>query len=148
MITSRSLDDLKPEVKQKAEAFIAACALEGIDLLVTCTYRDYEAQNALYNQGRRVRGNVVTNAKGGYSYHNFRCAFDVVPLRNGKPVWGTVGMDFKLWQQVGKIGKAQGLEWAGDWREFREYPHFQYTGGLSLAQLRRELQKDKETATA
>ncbi|EGF93763.1 M15C subfamily peptidase [Asticcacaulis biprosthecium C19] len=34
---------------------------------------------------------------------------------------------------MGAIGKAQGLEWAGDWRRFREYPHFQYSGGLSIA---------------
>ena len=59
--------------------------------------------------------------------------FDVVPLRNGKPVWGTTGEDLKLWQRIGEIGKSCGLEWAGDWRTFREFPHFQFTGGLSLA---------------
>lgn len=31
------------------------------------------------------------------------------------------------------VGKSIGLEWAGDWKKNREFPHFQYTGGLSLA---------------
>jgi peptidoglycan L-alanyl-D-glutamate endopeptidase CwlK len=42
----------------------------------------------------------------------------------------------RVWQQVGKLGKAAGLEWAGEWKRFKESPHFQYTGGLTLAQLR------------
>jgi peptidoglycan L-alanyl-D-glutamate endopeptidase CwlK len=57
----------------------------------------------------------------------------VVPLRFGKPVWGTSGEDGELWKKVGELGKAQGLEWAGDWKKFKEFPHFQFTWGLTLA---------------
>jgi peptidoglycan L-alanyl-D-glutamate endopeptidase CwlK len=131
MINSRNLDDLVPPAKQRAEAFIAAAKAEGIDLLVTSTYRDSESQDALYAQGRTTPGNVVTRAKAGQSWHNWRCALDVVPLVNGKAIWD----DQALWKQVGEIGKSCGLEWAGDWVTFKEYPHFQYTGGLTLAQL-------------
>jgi peptidoglycan L-alanyl-D-glutamate endopeptidase CwlK len=38
-----------------------------------------------------------------------------------------------LWKKVGELGKAQGLEWAGDWKKFKELAHFQFTGGLTLA---------------
>ena len=131
MINSRSLDDLAPPAKQLAEAFIAAAKAEGIDLLVTSTYRDSESQDALYAQGRTTPGNIVTRAKAGQSWHNWRCALDVVPLVNGKAIWD----DQALWKQVGEIGKSCGLEWAGDWVTFKEFPHFQYTGGLTLAQL-------------
>ena len=131
MINSRSLDDLAPPAKQRAEAFIAAAKAKGIDLLVTSTYRDSDSQNALYAQGRTTPGNIVTRAKAGQSWHNWRCAFDVVPLVNGKAIWD----DQAMWKQVGEIGKSCGLEWAGDWKTFKEYPHFQYTGGLTLAQL-------------
>ena len=131
MINSRSLDDLAPPAKQRAEAFIAAAKAKGIDLLVTSTYRDAESQDALYAQGRTTPGNIVTRAKAGQSWHNWRCALDVVPLVNGKAIWD----DQALWKQVGEIGKSCGLEWAGDWKTFKEYPHFQYTGGLTLAQL-------------
>lgn len=135
MINSRDLSELLRPVRKRAEAFITACKSEGIDLLVTSTYRDKESQNALYAQGRTVKGKIVTNAKGGQSFHNYRCAFDVVPMRNGKPVWGTAGEDGKLWARVGALGEAAGLEWAGRWKSFKELAHFQWTGGLSLADL-------------
>lgn len=133
MINSRDLNELFPSVADKARKMIALCKEQGIDLLVTSTYRDKESQNALYAQGRTTAGKRVTNAKGGQSFHNWRVAFDVVPMRNGKPVWGTSGADLELWKKVGTIGKAVGLEWAGEWRTFKEYPHFQFTGGLTLA---------------
>jgi len=134
MISSRDLNDLHPAVAVRARAFIAACAAEGIDLLVTSTFRDRESQDALYAQGRARPGPKVTNARGGQSFHQYRVALDVVPLRAGKPVWGTSGADGALWRRIGAIGKAHGLDWAGEWTTFREFPHFQYTGGLSLAE--------------
>lgn len=132
MVNSRSLDDLNPIVRKLALRFVDCCKTKGIDILVTSTYRDNESQALLYAQGRTVPGKKVTNAKAGQSWHNWRAAFDIVPLRNGKPVWNTTGDDLKLWQQVGAIGVACGLEWAGNWERFKEFPHFQYTAGLTL----------------
>jgi len=133
MINSRSLDELLPEVKSRVEHFIALCQDNGIDLLVTSTYRDAESQDALYAQGRTTKGFIVTNAKGGESYHNFRCAVDVVPIVGGKPDWDTA---HPVWESVAILGKQSGLEWAGDWKTFKEMAHFQYTGGLTIAQLK------------
>ena len=132
MINSRSLDDLLPPVKERVEKFLNAAKAAGIDLLITSTYRDNASQNALYAQGRTKPGKIVTNVKAGQSLHNYRCAVDVVPIVAGKPRWD---VKEEVWQQVGALGKAAGLEWAGDWKKFKEYPHFQYTGGLTLAQL-------------
>lgn len=132
MINSRDLKELLPPARRRVEAMIASAKAQGIDLLVTSTYRDNESQTALYAQGRTAPGKVVTNARAGQSYHNYRCAVDVVPIRAGKPVWDAKD---PVWQQVGALGKAAGLEWAGDWKRFREMAHFQYTGGLTLAQL-------------
>lgn len=133
MINSRSLDDLHHVVADKARRFLDRCEEAGIDILVTSTYRDSESQAALYAQGRGRPGKRVTNAKPGQSYHNWQVAFDVVPLRNGKPVWGTTGPDKLLWEKIGAIGESVGLEWAGRWTRFPEYAHFQFTGGLTLA---------------
>lgn len=135
MINSRKLEDLHPKVEEMARQLLAAAENEGIDLLVTSTYRDHESQNELYAQGRTKPGRVVTNARGGRSWHNWRLAFDVVPMRNGKPVWGTSGDDLVLWKRVGELGKEVGLEWAGDWKRFKEFPHFQFTNGLTLDDL-------------
>jgi len=133
MINSRKIEDLHPQVAAMCRDFLARCNAAGIDVLITSTYRDNESQAALFAQGRTKPGPRVTNARPGRSFHNWRVAFDVVPLRNGKPVWGTSGEDGVMWQQVGKIGESVGLEWAGRWKTFREFPHFQFTGGLTLA---------------
>ena len=133
MINSRSLDDLIPQARERVDKFIALCKESGIDLLVTSTYRDMESQTALYNQGRTAPGKIVTNAHAGESFHNYRCAVDVVPLVNGKPQWD--GSD-PIWAKVGELGKQAGLEWAGEWHSFKELAHFQYTGGLTIAQLK------------
>lgn len=132
-MSSRKLADLHPLMQALIADFLARVEFEGIDLIVTCTYRSDEEQARLYAIGRTKPGRRVTNAKPGQSMHNFRfngkpasLAVDVVPLRAGKPVWGTTGADLALWQKVGKLGEAAGLEWAGRWTKFREFPHFQH----------------------
>lgn len=131
---SRRVEDLNPAVQWRAHALVKAAKDDSIDLLITSTYRSNEEQAALYAQGRTKPGVIVTNARPGDSYHNWRCAFDVVPLRNGKPVWSTSGPDGDLWRKIGEMGEAVGLEWAGRWTgKLREMAHFQYTGGLTLA---------------
>ena len=133
MINSRSLDELLPDTKVRVEKFIELCKEQNIDLLVTSTYRDNESQAALYAQGRTSPGNVVTNAGPGDSYHNYRLAVDVVPVVGGKPNWNTSD---PVWQTVGLLGEQAGLEWAGRWVHFKELAHFQYSRGLTIAQLK------------
>lgn len=124
MINSRNVDDLLPEAQVLCHRLIAECAQQGIDLLVTSTYRDRESQNALYAQGRTKPGKIVTNAKGGQSFHNYKIAFDAVPIVNGKPDWDNVGR----WKTIGALGEKIGLEWAGSWTSFKEMAHFQLSG--------------------
>lgn len=140
MINSRSLHDLQPDVEAMADAFIALCTAKNIDVLVTSTLRDFETQAALYAQGRTTPGKRVTNAQPGDSAHNYGMAFDVVPLRDGKPVWGTeTDDDQDLWETIGELGEEAGLDWAGRWKTFREYAHFQRRGiNLTALKLARE----------
>jgi peptidoglycan LD-endopeptidase CwlK len=105
MINSRSLDDLHPKVKELAEKFVAGCKGQGWEIL------------------------ILTNAKGGQSFHNYRVAFDWVPMLHGKPLWD----DEAAYLKCAEIGEALGLEWAGRWKSFKETAHLQYTNGLRLA---------------
>lgn len=130
MINSRNLNDLHPRVKTLAETFLKRCYEAGYDILIYSTYRDVEAQNAIYAQGRTTKGAIVTNAKGGQSFHNYRCAFDWVPIQGGKARWN----DSLAYSKCGKIAEEVGLEWAGRWTgKLKETAHCQFTGGLSLA---------------
>lgn len=137
---SRSLADLQPEVAQAARAWLAECDRAGLDILVYCTLRSIEEQERLYARGRTEPGKIVTNARGGESWHNFGRALDFVPLRAGKPVWGTSGDDWALWERAGLLAEKHGFEWSGRWRgSLREVGHIQMTGGLTLAQAREQL---------
>lgn len=134
MLNSRDIKDLHPKVQAMATAFIAKCKANGIDVLITSTYRDFESQQALYDQGRSIaskaRGEkIVTNAKAGQSFHNWRVAFDFVPIVRGKACWN----DLSVFERCGAIAESVGLEWAGRWKTFKELAHCQYTGGLKLA---------------
>lgn len=149
---SRLLSDLHPEVRKMCEHFLDECEHAGIDVLITCTWRSNAEQDALYALGRNKPGRIVTRARGGQSSHNYMAlgvpaslAFDVVPMRNGKLIWGTSGDgldqdptddntdDLELWQRVGVIGKACGLKWYGDPdASFKEYPHFEHQDSVSI----------------
>ena len=128
--SSRNINDLCPQMRALFVRFSNAMAQAGYDFIVTCTYRNNEDQTALYNQGRVNSKPIVTNAKAGESKHN--CvdsegkpasqAFDIVLMTNGKPDWDRRN---PKWRLAGKIGTSVGLEWAGNWPNFSEYPHFQ-----------------------
>lgn len=132
---SRSLDDLRPEVRPLVDAFLAACQSTGIDVLVTCTSRTNDEQAALYAKGRSAaplgRRFIVTDAPPGQSAHNYGLAIDVAPIVNGKLDWN--GAD-PVWQQLGQLGQAAGLEWAGELGfPFPEEPHFQLPNWRTVA---------------
>jgi peptidoglycan L-alanyl-D-glutamate endopeptidase CwlK len=129
---SEKISLLHPKVAAMCRAFVEACEKQGIEVLITSTYRSAAEQTKLYAQGRTTPGKKVTNAKAGQSWHNYKCAFDFVPIVHGKAQWG----DLAAFERCGKIAEGLGLEWAGRWKSFRELAHCQFTGGLTLAQLR------------
>lgn len=130
MINSRKIEDLDADTAAKARLFIEECEKAGVDVIITSTYRDKESQAALYAQGRTAPGKKVTNAGPGKSYHNWRVAFDFVPVVAGKAMWS----DNKLWSLCGAIGVQCGLEWGGQWKSFPDKPHMQNTKGRTIAQ--------------
>lgn len=131
MINSRKVEDLHPTVAALCRKWLDECSSQKIDVLITSTYRDNEYQDSLYSEGRNGHGRIVTNSRGGQSFHNYHMAFDFVPLVSGKPAWG----DTALITRCGEIGEQVGLQWAGRWTRFRELDHLQFTGGLTLSDL-------------
>ena len=121
---------LHPAIREKVRQFINAAEAAGINLLITSGFRSWENQNELYAQGRTKAGKIVTNAKGGQSFHNYGLAIDVVPLVNGAADWNT-----NRWNEIAAIAKKYGFTWGGDFTNIVDKPHFQYSAGLTLAQL-------------
>lgn len=128
----RCLKTLTPEAQKRARRHLHAVRDTGIDARIIGGSRTYAEQNALYAQGRSKKGKIVTNARGGQSWHNFGLAYDLGIFTKT----GDYLEDSPLYAKAGAIGKVQGLEWGGDWSGIVDEPHFQCKTGKTLAQMR------------
>ncbi|MNV52067.1 Peptidoglycan L-alanyl-D-glutamate endopeptidase CwlK precursor [compost metagenome] len=133
---------LHPIVGQATVKLIERCYARGVPIVITQGLRTIAEQSKLYAQGRTTPGPIVTNAKGGYSNHNFGMAIDfALLLQDGRNVsWETLrdGDKDSLpdWSEVVDEAKKLGFMWGGDWRSFKDLPHLEMTFGLTTAQLR------------
>ena len=151
-MASRKLTDLTPNVQDKAEKIKMFCNVRGLDILIYCTLRTLEEQAKLYRQSRSFAiierkieelnrmgfdflanilidvgsqsGPHVTNAGPGESWHNYAMAFDGVPVVGGKALW-QYEANKHLWALYGLAIRESGMFWAGDWENFKEFPHAQ-----------------------
>ncbi|MNH08245.1 Peptidoglycan L-alanyl-D-glutamate endopeptidase CwlK precursor [compost metagenome] len=109
---------------------------EGVEIRLTFGFRSIAEQNGLYAQGRTKPGTIVTNAKGGHSYHNYGYAIDFVLIKGGYDMKADNDQDgYSDWMEVVAQAKLLGFEWGGDWISFVDNPHFQNVYGLSIKEL-------------
>lgn len=132
--TERCVWSLLPSAQRLARAVQRAIvgATERDCRIISGT-RTYPEQDELYRQGRwgdkRPR---VTNAKGGQSLHNFGIAWDAGLFAGGAYLTAAAP-----YQEAGKAGReVPGVEWGGDWRSLKDFPHYQVGTGLALSELR------------
>lgn len=151
------LTGLQPVIAAGMIALITGCYNRGVQIIITQGLRTYAEQDNLYAKGRTAKQlaavglskvtpqpkeDIVTNARGGYSNHNFGWANDfALLLPDGRTVsWDTLRDDDKDslpdWSEVVEEAKKLGFEWGGDWRTFKDMPHMQMVFGLTTTQLR------------
>ena len=118
--SERTIATLLPQVQPLARALIESAAAIGIAIKIISGTRSYDEQNALYEQGRSKTGRIVTNARGGYSNHNFGIAFDIGVFEGGRYL-----DESPAYKAVGALGIKLGLEWGGNWKTIQDEPHFQ-----------------------
>jgi peptidoglycan L-alanyl-D-glutamate endopeptidase CwlK len=90
------------------------------------------------------RGNrlgKVTNANAGQSIHNYGLALDIVLIVDREDASWDVAMDYDKdrradWMEVTNILKRNGWEWGGDWKRFKDAPHFEKNFGYTWRQLK------------
>ena len=127
-----------PKIREELKNYYIECnnkLPKGVRLRFAYVYRSVEEQNKLYNQRPKV-----TNAKGGQSIHNYGLAFDIAILldkdNNGtfeSIDWNISSPYFKL---VVEYFKSKGYEHGGDWKNFKDYPHFQKAFGHTWQSLK------------
>ena len=136
---------LHPALRKPLELALEECHTNGLVVYVFESYRTPERQQYLYEQGRTRDGNIVTNAKPYFSWHQYGLAFDLVfdgDSRDGIQ-WSWEG-DYNTEQlygdkrddytRVGAILERYGFEWAARWKTCKETPHCQKTFGLKIGE--------------
>lgn len=115
---------LYKELKEKTLQLLKLAEKEGLHVGVFCGFRSFKEQDALYYKGG------VTKARGGYSWHCYGLAVDIV-FKTQKGNWS---WDKKWkWHRLGQLGKQVGLEWGGDFKSIKDLCHFQLTHGLRIS---------------
>jgi peptidoglycan L-alanyl-D-glutamate endopeptidase CwlK len=141
------LQQVNPALAAKIHALAAQLLTEGIVIIVMQGMRTWAEQDALYAQGRTTPGKIVTNAKGGQSYHNLGCAVDCAPLIHDTSVdWNA---NHPQWKRMEELGVSLGLVSGANWVRLVDAPHFQLTGrfpvGAPNDEARQLFQQSPET---
>lgn len=123
--TMRLIAALQADFGHRVYLWLNDCAAEKLPVYLVEGLRSFARSDELYAQGRTAPGAIVTKARAGQSYHNFGLAVDcVLTDSKGQPTW-----DFppggNPWRRVVTLARGRGLAWGGDWRGFKDYPHFQ-----------------------
>lgn len=152
-ITLDRIQLLHPAVREEVDYIYRAQIVPALNGRAICrfayTLRTFLEQDNLYAQGRTRlfdsqgrRLGVVTKAKGGQSIHNYGLALDIVLIKD-KDGNGTFesaswedNVDFDKdgkadWMEVVAILKRNNWIWGGDWKSFKDKPHFEKTFGHS-----------------
>lgn len=113
---------LCPCVRSRFLDLVERAKAVGIELVVIETARDLNRQRWYKAHGlsQTLNSYHLQQPPGGKSR-----AFDVCPrayLRTKQ--WNPGG---SMWERLGEIGRALGLEWGGDWDGWKDRPHFQLT---------------------
>lgn len=133
---------LHPKARDVFKAFVEECeSTYDVTLRIVQGLRTIAEQDALYAQGRTLPGKIVTNAKGGSSYHNYGLAIDLAQL-DGK----VINWNFPM-VKLKPIAAKYNLTWGGDFKSIKDAPHFELTFGRNwkeFLQLHKEKKVDKQ----
>jgi len=119
-------DGLQPDFKERVIRWYEECGAEGLKILVYCGFRSNEDQDKLYRHGRTMGGKIITNAKGGQSFHNYGRAIDYVPVKGKETSWDDTASYLKA-QRIGREFGLRAISW--------ELPHLEDANFASWREL-------------
>lgn len=140
--TEENIASLVPKAQRAARQFLVAAKPFPYTVKILSGGRTYAQQTAIYNQGRKTKGPIVTNAPAGSSNHNFGIAFDVGIFDGTTYFTGKTKAQTDAYLALRKLTKPAVLEldWGGDWRSSKDYPHYELHSGKTTRQLRAALE--------
>lgn len=131
-VSEARLKELHPGLAERIRQVARLLEPEGINLVVVEGLRTWNEQDRLYDEGRTAGapGQVVTNAAGGHSWHNFGLAVDCAP--EIAALGPLAGIDWNpkhpQWKRMEAVGVSVGLVTGANWLRIKDCPHFQLTG--------------------
>jgi peptidoglycan LD-endopeptidase CwlK len=149
--TKSRINVLHPSIKNEVTNIIYECdaALKGrAKIRITQGFRSYKEQEDLYAIGRTKPGKKITNARPGQSIHNYGFAVDICLIIDAKIAsWDTVkdwdNDKIADWYECVKIFAKYGWEWGGNWKKFKDLPHFDKRGYNDWKKLSKLKKDDK-----
>jgi peptidoglycan L-alanyl-D-glutamate endopeptidase CwlK len=141
--TERNIATLHPAVQPRAREFMRLAldiaTANSMAVRIISGLRTYSEQDALYAKGRTTPGPKVTNARAGFSNHNFGTAWDI-GLFKAK----TYLDESPIYREIGIAARSLGLTWGGDFKSIVDEPHYEVPTGLTLAQMRERVAAGKD----
>lgn len=138
--TEASIKTLHPKAQVLARRSLTSIRNAGINARIISGTRTYAEQNKLFAQGRFGNdGDIVTNARGGQSNHNFGIAWDIGIFSST----GAYLSNSPKYAQAGAIAMGANivhLEWGGNWTSFIDQPHYQHRTGMLISQIRQKFE--------
>ncbi len=139
--SERYISTLQPDEQPKARALLQDLNRTlrshhpGVHGQIVQGTRPFQEQDWLYAQGRTRPGQIVTNARGGESNHNYGIAFDVGLFERGRYL-----ANHEAYKLVGEVAARHGLRWGGNFAHFRDVSHVEDNpANLTVRQLRQLL---------
>jgi peptidoglycan L-alanyl-D-glutamate endopeptidase CwlK len=143
----RDLKELNPLVDLAVSLAMSEMKHNGIEPLVTETFRPQERQNYLYCQGRTIDECVAKGIDIAFatkycntgarevtwtldSVHTSKKAVDLIPQRDGKAIYD---VNDSQTRQVIAIMTKYGFEAGANWKSNKDSPHFQMKGNFSTS---------------
>lgn len=119
--TKSMIGQLDPMFRQQISELMARATAMGLRPEIVEAYRPQERQDQLYEQGRTIPGQQVTNTRN--SMHTKRLAVDIYQRdENGKI---DLSPEPGFYQVMGQLAAGLGINWGGTWPK-PDLPHFQW----------------------
>lgn len=134
----RDIKELSPLAQEACNLFLEECRKQGLNILITETYRPQTRQDYLYQQGRTRPGKVVTWTHD--SRHTSRRAWDIC-----KNVKSQEYSDGNFFKKAGAIAKKLGITWGGTWVDSPDTPHFEINNNWVNPVKKKEVHKVEKT---
>lgn len=134
MINDIMLENVHPDIRVRARRVLADVKnFLDKEMKITESLRDFEKQRDVYAQGRTDPGKIATNARPGYSFHQYGLAIDCCFAGADPYLENLPKSDFDLfWNSYGKFAVNHGFIWGGNFKMRKDRPHIELSYGMRI----------------